>query len=369
MRKLTINLLTGIALAALLMGCGKEKAEISVDTGPEELTMQQNAADQIDQTQIGTAEPTQIDKLIVGFVPSHEPDEIIATTEPLKELLINELGNSGYDVKEVEIVVGSTYESVGEGLSAGTIDVGLIPGGTYVQYDDGCDVILTATRDGLSIDSPDPKVWNDNKPTTRTTEPITYYRSIVIAGPSDAGKAIAEKVNAGEEITWDELDSLKWSIMDSTSPAGFVYPSLWIQENYGKHIADLTHAEVSDNYGTAFSKLANGTVDVLVTYADARLDQAEKWTNTYGRSESIWDETNVIGVSDGIYNDTICVSKFSPVMTEALKEAVKQAFINVGNTQEGKEAVSIYAHTGYMEATSSDYDSERAAQKMMMALD
>ena len=28
-----------------------------------------------------------------------------------------------------------------------------IPGGTYVLYDDGCDVLLTATRDGLSIDS------------------------------------------------------------------------------------------------------------------------------------------------------------------------------------------------------------------------
>ncbi|MEI3186688.1 MAG: hypothetical protein V8S27_01315 [Lachnospiraceae bacterium] len=42
-------------------------------------------------------------------------------------------------------------------LSAGTTDVGFIPGGTYVLYDDGCEAIVTATRDGLSVDSDDPK--------------------------------------------------------------------------------------------------------------------------------------------------------------------------------------------------------------------
>ena len=54
--------------------------------------------------------------------------------------------------------------AVGEALAAGTADVGLIPGGTYVLYEDGCDVLLTATRDGLSIDSDNAKDWNDNAP-------------------------------------------------------------------------------------------------------------------------------------------------------------------------------------------------------------
>ena len=43
-------------------------------------------------------------------------------------------------------------------LSAGTADVGLIPANTYLLYDDGCDVILTATRDGLSVDDDDPRL-------------------------------------------------------------------------------------------------------------------------------------------------------------------------------------------------------------------
>ncbi|MEI3579019.1 MAG: PhnD/SsuA/transferrin family substrate-binding protein [Acutalibacteraceae bacterium] len=69
----------------------------------------------------------QIDTLRVAFVPSREPDEIITATEPLKEMLKTELAKEGYDVGNVEITVGTSYEAVGESLSAGTADVGLIP--------------------------------------------------------------------------------------------------------------------------------------------------------------------------------------------------------------------------------------------------
>ena len=56
-------------------------------------------------------------------------------------------------------------------------------------YDDGCDVLLTATRDGLSIDSDNAKDWNDNAPTEPTTEQVTSYRALMIAGPSEKGKS------------------------------------------------------------------------------------------------------------------------------------------------------------------------------------
>lgn len=103
-----------------------------------------------------------IDNLRVYYVPSREPSEIITETEPLKELLKTELAKEGYTVNNVEIQVGTSYEAVGVALSAGTADVGLIPANTYLLYDDGCDVILTATRDGLSVDSDDPRDWNNN---------------------------------------------------------------------------------------------------------------------------------------------------------------------------------------------------------------
>ena len=72
--------------------------------------------------------------------------------------------------------------------------------------------------------------------------------------------------------------------MNPTSPAGYIYPTLWLNENFGKTIKDLgNNAILSDSYGSAFARLASGQVDVLCTYADARLDQEKKWTENYGR--------------------------------------------------------------------------------------
>ncbi|MBQ9589839.1 MAG: PhnD/SsuA/transferrin family substrate-binding protein [Butyrivibrio sp.] len=371
MKRFFAMMVAGISTMAMLAGCGSNASTESTEAAQTTETANETTANETAENTEAVAESAEtvkIDKLTIGFVPSREPDEIVTATEPLKELLTTELANFGYEVGEVDITVGTSFEAVGEGLSAGTIDVGLIPGSTYVLYDDGCDVILTATRNGLSIESDDPKEWNDNKPTEAIDDQVTFYRALIIAGPSEAGQAVAEKVNNGEELTWEDLDGLNWSVMNSTSPAGYVYPSLWLQNAYGKHITDLTHTSLSDNYGTAFSRLASGQVDVLVTYADARRDQEEKWTAEYGRTASIWDETNVIGVTDGIYNDTISVSKTSPIMDDSLKAALTQAFINIGNTDAGKEVISIYSHNGYLEAKSEDYDSERAAQELIMSM-
>lgn len=310
----------------------------------------------------------KLDILRVAFVPSREPSEIITATEPLKQMLKDELAKLGWDIGEVEITVGTTYEAVGEGLVAGTIDVGLIPGGTYVLYDDGAEVILTATRDGLSKDSDEAKDWNDGKATEASDKQAVSYRALMIAGPSDKGQELAAKVNSGEELTWEDINSANWSVMGTSSPAGYIYPALWLQDRFGKGISDLSSAVQADSYASAFARLASGQVDVLVTYADARRDYAERWNTEFSRTASIWEETNVIGVTAPIYNDTISVSKNSKSMSDDLIAALQDAFINIGNTDAGKEVIAIYSHNGYQKANPADYDNERAAQKLIQEL-
>ena len=362
MKKSVSFLIAGALCMGLLAGCGSSAEETTA-------AQTEAAAEETAATEEETAaENKKIDTLRIAFVPSREPEEIITATEPLKVLLSDELAKLGYDIGEVEITVGTSYEAVGEALSAGTADVGLIPGGTYVLYDDGCDVLLTATRDGLSIDSDNAKDWNDNEPTEPTTDQVTSYRALIIAGPSEKGKAVAAKVNAGEALTWEEVSDLNWSVANSSSPAGYIYPSLWLQDNFGKNITDLPHAVQSDSYGSAFARLASGQVDVLCTYADARRDYEDEWTGEYAMTNSIWEDTDVIGVTPAIYNDTISVSKTSPIMDDDFKAALSEAFINIGNTEEGKEVIAIYSHNGYLPAQSSDYDSERAAQELIQQL-
>lgn len=378
MKKALSLLLAGVLCVGLLAGCGGQNSESqssstsSTNSTTSSASSTDSSANSTDSSTSTTASSEtsnkKIDTLRIAFVPSREPEEIITATEPLKQMLTDELATLGYDVGEVDITVGTSYEAVGEALAAGTADVGLIPGGTYVLYDDGCDVLLTATRDGLSIDSDNAKDWNDNAPTEPTTEQVTSYRALMIAGPSEKGKELAAKVNAGEALTWEDMSSANWSVANSSSPAGYIYPSLWLQENFDKNITDLPHAVQSDSYGSAFARLASGQVDILCTYADARRDYEDEWTTEYGMTNSIWDDTAVVGVTPAIYNDTISVSKTSPIMDDDFKQALGQAFINIGNTEEGKEVIAIYSHNGYQWAKSEDYDSERAAQEMIQSL-
>ena len=302
-----------------------------------------------------------IEDLNIMYVPSREPSEIIMVTEPLKNLLKNELSSLGYDVENVNISVGTNYEAVGIALSAGTADVAVgMPANTYILYEDGCDVILTATRDGLSVDSDDPRDWNNNEPITASQNQAVGYRALIIAGPSEKGKELAAKVNAGEALTWDDLNSANWAVMSSTSSAGYVYPTIWLMNNYdGKTIGDLQHTVQVDSYPSAFARLASGQVDL------ARRDYEEDWTTTFGRSEDIWAETDLVGVTPMIYNDTVCVSKTSDTITPEFVEALKTAFMNLNKTEEGRNVIAIYSHTGYLPATSSDYDNERVAQEIM----
>lgn len=357
MKKAFTLLLALVLCLGLLASCGGNKDQGSGDGGQQ--------TPDVSPTESG---PKQVEKLNVYFVPSREPSEIVTATEPLKALLKDEMLKEGYDIGEIVITVGTTYEAVGEALSAGTADVGLIPGGTYVLYDDGCDVILTATRDGLSKDFDDAKDWNDGTPTEASDKQAVSYRALLIAGPSDKGQALVAKVNAGEELTWDELNGANWSVMGSSSPAGYIYPALWLQDRYEKGITDLSNAVQSDSYGSAFARLASGQVDVLVTYADARRDYEERWNTEFSREGSIWEETGLIGVTAPIYNDTVSVSKTSPIMDAEMIAALQNAFINIGNTDEGKEVIAIYSHNGYQKAQSSDYDNERAAQKLIQEL-
>ena len=351
---LTMAMILVLSLAA----CGAK------DTTPE-TTAAATAAATEEAVETEAARP-HFDKLTLEFVPSKDADVIIAGTENLPELVKAEMAKLGYDIDEVDITVGTSYDATGEAMSAGTIDLGWLPGGTYALYSDDTDVILTATRNGLS------------NATKKDGPQVTYYRSLIYATPSPYGKELAAKVNAGEKLTWEDLDKATWAVQKTSSSAGYIYPTLWLMENYdGKKISDLSNVVPLDSgYGTAFSYAAAEQVDIIVCYADGRNDYEASWTlpvdqkdetgkQGMGRSDSIWNELNVIGVTDGIYNDTVAISKESPYYTPEMIDALQQCFINIINTDEGQAIFSVYSHTGYAIAKDSDYDGARAALKVV----
>lgn len=310
------------------------------------------------------------ESLSVYFVPSRDAAAILEYVAPLADMLKLELFNLGYDIETIDVQVGTSYEAVGEGMDAGTIDVGFLPGGTYVIYsaDGNIDVILTATRAGLNKDSENAKDWNDGLATMPITDQVSTYRALVVAGPSTKGQALAALVNAGTPLQWSDVSDANWCVRSSSSSAGYIYPSLALQDLFEKSLVDLpTERRIQmSGYGASMASLASGNCDLATIYADARRDYVTNWTTTYGRSASIWEETNVIFVSDPIYNDTISISKIS--VDEKLAAALQQAFINLISTDAGKAVFAVYSHEGYTIAKDEDYDVERAAQAFLSSL-
>ena len=201
MKKVVAMMLSLVLALGLMAGCGQKDA--------------------------GTSGGTKtIESLKIAFSPYADADQIATATEPLEALLKAKLLEKGYDVQNIDMTVGTSYTAVGEALSAGSADIGFISGGNYVLFSDDCDVLLTALRYGINKDSDNPADWNDGTIEENTQDMTTYYRSIILAGPSAKGQELLKKVNAGEELTWDDLNSATWSVLAPTSASGYIYPSL-----------------------------------------------------------------------------------------------------------------------------------------------
>ena len=321
------------------------------------------------------ADAIAMDKLTLEFVPSKDADVIITGTKNLPDLLKKEMLNQGYDIGEIEITVGTNYNATGEAMGAGSIDIGWLPAGTYCLYSDETEVILTSTRAGLSNDSTNPADWNGeaNKTLKQPENQVGFYRALIYATPSAYGKELAAKVNNGEELTWEDLDKATWVVGNNSSSAGYIYPTLWLMDKYGKKLTDLSNVAFGIQYGDAFAQAAAEQVDIIVCYADGRNDYEAAWTipadqqdetgkQGMGREGSIWDELNVIGVTDGIYNDTVAITKANDaVYNPEFIAAIQDALINIIGTEEGKAIFEVYSHQGYIKAVDSDYDAARAA--------
>ena len=347
--KKKMGLALALALSLLLTACG-------------------NTAPQKQEAQAEPEGPVVIDRLNIAFAPYDASETILAATEPLCAMLQEKLLEKGYEVKDIQLSVGASYEAVGEALAAGSADVGFISGGTYVLYSDECDVLLSALRSAYSKDSENPADWNDGTPGAYTGEMSTYYRSIILAGPSAKGRELAAKVNSGEELTWEDLSSATWTVMSASSASGYIYPALWLNGKFGKTIADLPNVVQSDSYSTSMARLASEQADIAVGFAHLQYKYADQWTADFGRTAPVWEETNVLGVTGGIYNDTVSVSKASEIMTDDFRQAFGEAMIEIGETDEGLAIIQTFAHTGYTFGKDADYDGERDAQALLQSL-
>lgn len=369
MKKLFVLFLTAL-LALSMVACSSSSEDTATTEG----------------TETGA---TVVDKLTIAFVPSKDAEEILTAAEPLENMLKEKLAARGFEVGAVDLTVTTDYNAAGEGMIAGSIDIGFLPAGTYVLYQpDGVNLLLEALRYGFVNNEGtvlDPSLgiepWNSGTVEQAKDGLVTGYASLIYVNvATEKGAELYEKATAGT-LTWDDVNSAKWEVGKDSSSAGYVYPSIWLNNNFGEGagsskvtVANLDHLTPAVGYPDMIKHLIAGTADVTCSFADYRIndDANEAFAAAYaaeladGTYETIFDVIKVIGVTDYIMNDTISVADESvdPKMTPELVKALEEAFIEIGSTEEGLACVAPYSHMGYRVGADSDYDSSRAANSL-----
>lgn len=346
-RKIAAIALIGSLALTALSGCGaKEEAEEADNAGPK-----------------------TYESLNIAFSPYADAEVISASTAPLEDLIRTKMAEKGYEIEKINMSVSTSYTAVGEALSAGSADIGFMSSANYILFSDDADVLVTALRKAINKDSENPADWNDGTIEEYTDQLNTYYRSIILAGPTDKGRELAAKVNSGEELTWEDLSSANWAVLEPTSSSGYIYPCLWLQDKFGKSISDLPNVIQMDSHSSLVARLAAKQADVIVSYAHIRIKNAPIWQSELGGEGDMATDTGIIGVTEGIVNDLVAYSRTSELMQdEGLRKALADTLIEIGESEEGKEIISVFSQVGYTYGSDSDYDATRRAEALLKEL-
>ena len=123
---------------------------------------------------------------------------------------------------------------------------------------------------------------------------------------------------------------------------------------------DCTIVTVND-IPSEITAVLNGQVDAAFVFEGARYVFQKKFEGT----NDLFKELKVLYLTKGdIPNDAIAVL---PTMDEELQKKIKEVFLNMNQDEAAKDAMSLWNHTGYVEADEKAYDTmsnyiEKAAQ-------
>lgn len=299
-------MILGLSLAALT-GCGGGDKEAS-----------------------GAGEGGMPSELNVQFVPTNNDGSMQAKAKPFADYLSDKLGTT------VNVTLATDYSTIVEAMASGQVDIGIMPPAAYVQARDmgAAEALLTSQLGAYDRE---------------TGLPIegeltgTFKGEILVRSDSDM-----------QELT--DLAGKKIATLSPNSASGYIYPVAEMKEAGIDPVTDCTLTTVND-IPSEMTAVLNGQQDACFVFEGAR--------NVFAGSFADYDlmqDLRVLYLTEGdIPNDAIAVQ---PDMDPAVKEQVKEVFLNMKNDEEGAEAMTLWSHKGYTEVTESAYDTIRDYTEM-----
>lgn len=351
-RIITLSLTAAIALG-LLAGCGEPSQDGSTESDmPVEIT--------------GTAEHLNI------LLPAGADSSIVSEhADAFCAALAAEMENRGWEIGEITVATAATDALSGKALDDGTADVAILPASQYFTYADDATLLMSATQKGISVSSTDATKWNGSVDApTYTDADVPYGRTLICTTMSETGQALAQSAKNGT-LTWEDLSAAQWIYPKADSSSDFIYPDLWLSATFDKTMNDLPNVRSVDGYGVLFAEASSGEADVIVMAADKRIDYATAWQLSeddmdytgklgFGQDDSIFNEIQVIGVTEPIYGDVMALrTEESPYSDADFQNALIDAMDALKNNEHARALWECCGYTGFTASGDSHYDNIR----------
>ena len=361
-------------LAMIAAACGGDDAGDDTTTTTAAATTT-TAADTTttappEDTTTTTADPTADwpDKVIFGFVPSQDIEELRDDVDTFAAVLSDALGI------QVEGVVTTDYPALGVALGTGQADLGAFGPAGYVvasQAYDNLELMAQAIRFG---DSTYHGQYFTNDPSICTGDPVEgafYYDAdgnVVALGPNDtpavqvgwssSDRSRDDRFSAGlicpEPVALDVIKGKTFAFTSESSTSGYIFPVLEFRAN-GIEDDDYTRL-FAGNHDTAVIAVYDGNADFGVSFDDARRQVDEE-------KPDVGEKVITFNITDRIFNDVIAARA---ELFLSLKAAFVREIISYINTDEGNAVMDeIFGWTGLVPA---DETVEKSLEPVAVAI-
>ena len=278
------------------------------------------------------ADSTKKESLTVQFVPTNNDGSMEAKVKPFEEYLSKQLDC------DVTVTLATDYSTIVEAMASGHVDIGIMPPAAYVQ--------ARAQGAAKAILSSSLGDYDENEQPVPNSAVSTFKGEVVVKADSDL-KDLAD------------LKGKTIATLSANSASGYIYPVAEMKDLGIDPTKDCTLITVND-IPSELTAVLNGQADACFVFEGARYVFKDKFADN-----DLFKDLKVLYLTEGdIPNDAIAVL---PTMSDDLQAKVKEAFLNMPNDEDGKEAMAMWNHTAYTDADEAAYDTiesyiEKAAE-------
>lgn len=308
--------------------------------------------------------PTKVESLQIVLSPSISVEVFLQTKDSFEELFKQELLKNGYNVAELSVLRASTNIQATEMIETQLADIGFLTKLSYFENRaDNLEVILTQTEKTYNLAIDNLSLWNDEVQLDENRAFLDYHFSGIYLGSSVKGIELYNKVKQNQALTWIDFNSAKWCHVLVTSQEGYIYPSLWLINNYSRRIAELfNHELVVKGYSELMERLAKQECDVVVGPDTLREEYASIWQTSesdggFARPATIYDEVKIVGLTDPILHDPVVYSTLNEKLDEKFIKSIKLSLISMSQSEIKNPLLDAMKVNGLVESTGVTYES------------